>query len=225
MQSLSLGTSGALSLERNNVLRQTYWLLAASMVPTVAGAALGMALNIGALFSGLLGALAFLAGAFGFIFALEKHKDSGVGVTLLMAFTFFMGLMLSGLLGAVLGLKNGGQLVLTAFGATSAIFFGMASLSTIIKRDLAPLGKTLFIGVVLMVVAGLANIFIQSSALMISLSVLAAGVFSLFLLVELKSVRDGIQTNYISATLGLYLSLFNVFSSLLELLGVFGGEE
>jgi modulator of FtsH protease len=225
MQSISLGSSSALSPERNKVLRQTYWLLAASMVPTVAGAALGMTLNLGALFSGFLGVIVFLVVAFGFIFAIEKNKDSGVGVALLMAFTFFMGIMLSNLLGMVLGKSNGGPLVLTAFGATSAIFFGMATLSTFIKRDLAPLGKVLFIGAVLVLVTMLANFFIQSSALMITLSVLVAGIFSLFLLVDLKSVRDGHQTNYISATLGIYLSLFNVFSSLLQLLGIFGGED
>lgn len=225
MQDFTLGRSAGHLPERNRVLRNTYWLLGASMVPTVAGAMLGMSLNLSDTFSGVLGALAFLAIAFGFIFAIEKTKDSGLGVALLLAFTFFLGVMLSGLLEAVLGLKNGAELVGLAFASTSVIFLGMGILSTVIKRDLAPLGKTLFIGVLLMLVAGIANIFIQSSALLISLSVLAAGIFSLYLLVDLKAVRDGTETNYVSATLGIYLDLFNIFTSLLRLFGIFMGED
>lgn len=209
----------------NRVLRNTYMLLAATMVPTVVGAGLGLSLNLGFLFTGLTGALVFLAVAFGFMFAINKFKDSGLGVALLFAFTFFMGLMLSGLLGAVLGLKNGAELVMMAFAGTSAVFLGMSMLASVVRRDLAPLGKALFIGAILLIVASLANLFIQSSVLMVTLATMAAGIFSLFVLVELKAVRDGYQTNYIMATLGVYLSLFNVFQSLLSLLGIFGGEE
>lgn len=225
MQSVSLGSSGALSPERNRVLRNTYWLLAATMVPTVAGAWFGMSLNLAPLFSGFMGALAFLAIAFAFIFAIQKTRNSGLGVALLLGFTFFMGVLLSGLLGKVLGFKNGAELVALAFGATSAVFFGMAGLATVIKRDLQPLGKMLFVGVILLIVASLANIFLKSPALMVTLSVIAAGIFSLYLLVDLKAVRDGHETNYISATLGIYLSLFNLFQNLLSLLGIFGGED
>jgi modulator of FtsH protease len=142
-----------------------------------------------------------------------------------LGFTFFMGLMLARLVGTVLGLKNGSSLIMMAFAGTGAIFFGMASLSSIIKRDLGSMGKFLFIGMIMMLVAGIANIFIQSSALMITLSVLAIGVFSAFILHDLKRVKDGEETNYITATLGVYLSLYNVFSNLLALLGIFGGEK
>ena len=143
----------------------------------------------------------------------------------LLAFTFFMGLMLSRLVGSVLGLANGAGLIMTAFAGTGAIFFGMATLSSVIKRDLSSMGKWLFIGVIMLLVAGIANFFIQSSALMITLSVLAIGIFSAFILHDLKRVQDGYETNYISATLGVYLSLYNVFSSLLALLGIGGGRE
>ena len=143
----------------------------------------------------------------------------------LLGFTFFMGLMLARLIGAVLGLKNGSGLIMLAFGGTGAIFFGMAALSSIIKRDLSNLGKFMFIGVILLLVAGIANVFIQSSALMITLSVLAIGIFSVFILYDLKRVQDGEETNYITATLGVYLSLYNVFANLLALLGIFGGER
>jgi hypothetical protein len=132
-------------------------------------------------------------------------------VPVLLAFTFFMGLMLSRLVGVVLGLANGASLIMMAFAGTGAIFFGMASLSTVIKRDLGSMGKFLFIGAIMLLVAGIANFFIQSSALMITLSVLAIGIFSAFILYDLKRVQDGGETNYITATLGVYLSIYNVF--------------
>jgi modulator of FtsH protease len=146
-------------------------------------------------------------------------------VPVLLGFTFFMGLMLSRLIGAVLGLSNGASLIMMAFAGTGAIFFGMAALSTIIKRDLSSMGKFLFIGVVMLFVAGIANFFIQSSALMITLSVLAVGIFSAFILHDLKRVQDGEETNYITATLGVYLSIYNVFQSLLSIFGLVGGNS
>jgi modulator of FtsH protease len=220
-----LAGSNALAAQRNRVLRNTYWLLALSMVPTVLGAWVGVQTGMMAGLSGGLGIVVFLAGAFGFMFAIEKFKNSAAGVPILLAFTFFMGLMLSRLVGAVLGLNNGASLIMTAFAGTGAIFFGMASLSTIIKRDLGAMGKFLFIGAIMLLVAMVANIFIQSSALMITLSVLAIGIFSAFILYDLKRVQDGQETNYITATLGVYLSLYNVFSNLLALLGIFCGER
>ncbi len=216
---------GALAAQRNRVLRNTYWLLALSMVPTVLGAWIGVQTGMMRGMGMGLSAIVFLGGAFGFMFAIEKFKNSAAGVPILLAFTFFMGLMLSRLVGSVLGLANGASLIMTAFAGTGAVFLGMASLSTVIKRDLSQMGKFLFIGVILLLVAGLANIFIQSSALMITLSVLAIGIFSFFILYDLKRVQDGEETNYISATLGVYLSVYNVFSNLLALLGIFGGER
>ena len=216
---------GAVATQRNRVLRNTYWLLALSMVPTVLGAWVGVQTGIASAMSPGIGIVVFLAGAFGFMFAIEKTKNTAAGVPVLLAFTFFMGLMLARLLGVVLGLKNGTGLVMTAFAGTGVIFFGMASVSSVIKRDLSQMGKFLFIGMVMLLVAMIANVFIQSSALMITLSVLAIGIFSLFILHDLKRVQDGVETNYISATLGVYLSLYNVFSNLLALLGIFGGER
>ena len=217
--------SGALADQRNRVLRNTYWLLALSMVPTVLGAFIGVQTGLMRNLSPGMGAIVFLAGAFGFIFAIEKFKNSAAGVPILLAFTFFMGLMLARLLGSVLGLKNGGSLIMLAFGGTGAIFFGMATLSSVIKRDLGSMGKFLFIGMIMLLVASIANIFLQSSALMITLSVVAIGIFSAFILYDLKRVQDGLETNYVSATLGIYLSVYNVFSNLLALLGIFGGDR
>ena len=211
--------------ERNRVLRNTYWLLALSMVPTVLGAWIGISTGLARAMSPGVGVVVFLAGAFGFMFAIERTKNSAAGVPMLLAFTFFMGLMLSRLVGNVLGLNNGGSLVMTAFAGTGAIFLGMASLSSIIKRDLSAMGKWLFIGAILLLVAGIANFFIQSSALMITLSVLAIGIFSAFILHDLKRVQDGLETNYIAATLGVYLSIYNVFQSLLALFGLTGARD
>ena len=218
-----LGTTTV--VERNRVLRNTYWLLALSMVPTVLGAWIGVASGITRAMSPGISLMVFLVGAFGLMFAIDKYKNSAAGVPLLLGFTFFMGLMLSRLVGSVLGLANGAGLIMTAFAGTGLIFFGMATLSSVIKRDLTSMGKFLFIGAIMLLVAGIANIFLQSSALMITIAVLAIGIFSAFILYDLKRVQDGEETNYITATLGVYLSLYNVFQSLLALLGIFGGER
>ncbi len=225
LQTIDTGAFGTSVQQRNRVLRNTYWLLALSMIPTVLGAWLGVATGLTRAMSPGIGAIVFLGGAFGFMFAIEKTKNSAAGVPLLLAFTFFMGVMLSRLIGSVLGLSNGAGLIMTAFGGTGAIFLGMASLSSVIKRDLGSMGKWLFIGMIMLLVAGIANIFLQSSALMITLSVLSMGIFSAFILHDLKRVQDGHETNYITATLGVYMSLFNVFQSLLSLLGIFGGSR
>jgi modulator of FtsH protease len=217
--------SGALSAERNRVLRNTYWLLALSMVPTVMGAWMGMALGINKILTPGIGLVVFLVGAFGFMFAIEKNKNSAAGVPILLAFTFFMGVMLSRMLAVVMGMGNGASLIMMAFAGTGAIFLGMATLSTLVKRDLSSMAKFMFIGAILVLVAGIANFFIQSSALMITLAVLIIGIFSFFILYDLKRVRDGEETNYITATLGVYLSIYNIFQSLLALFGIGGNSD
>ncbi len=220
----SWGQSGTLA-ERNRVLRNTYWLLALSLVPTVLGAWLGVATGITAQMGGGLGLVVFLAGAFGFMFAIEKTKNSAAGVPVLLAFTFFMGLMLSRLIAMVLGFKNGSELVMTAFAGTAGVFFVMASLATTIKRDISGMGKWLFVGAIGLMVGGIINVFVGSTAGMMVLSTLAIVIFSAYMLFDLKQIVDGGETNYISATLALYLDIFNVFQSLLALLGIMGGER
>ncbi len=223
---MSYGTTVLPSVqERNRVLRNTYWLLALSMLPTVAGAWLGLATGISRAMSPGVGLVVFLVGSFGFMFLIEKTKNSAAGVPALLAFTFFMGVMLSRMLAVVLGTANGAGLIMTAFSGTALIFLGMATLSSVIKRDLSAMGKWLFIGAMLLLVAGIANIFLKSSALMLTLAVLAIGIFSAFILYDLKRVRDGEETNYITATLGVYLSLYNVFQALLALFGLGGNNE
>jgi len=224
VQTLDYGQTISLA-ERNKVLRNTYLLLALSLLPTVLGAWVGVATGITAALSGMAGLVVFLVGAFGFIYAIEKTKNSAAGVPVLLAFTFFMGLMLSRMIAMVLGFKNGSDLIMTAFGGTAGVFFVMASLATVIKRDLSGMGKWLTVGAVLLMVGAIINAFVASSTGMIVISMLAIGIFSAFILYDLKRIIDGGETNYITATLGLYLSLFNVFQSLLALLGIFGGER
>ncbi len=211
--------------DTQRVLRNTYWLLALSLVPTVLGAWIGVATGLFAAMSPGISMLVFFVGAFGLMFVVEKTKDSAMGVVALLGFTFFMGLMLSRLVGHVLGYKNGTSLVMTAFGGTAAIFFTMATLATVIKRDLSSMGKFLMVGAVILMVAGIANFFLQSSALMLTILVLVLAVFSAFMLYDIKRVIDGGETNYISATLAIYLDIYNVFQSLLSLLGIFGGDR
>jgi len=211
---------------RNRVLRNTYWLLALSMLPTALGAWLGVQFKF-TFFAGspFIGFAVFLAIAFGFFYAIERTKNSGLGVVILLGFTFFMGLMLSRLIGHILGFSNGASLIMTAFGGTAAIFATMASIATVSKRDFSGMGKWLFAGVLVILVAALANVFLQLPALYLAVSVLAIGIFSAFILYDVQQVINGGETNYITATLAIYLDVYNIFTNLLALLGIFGGDN
>ncbi|MGH8789024.1 Bax inhibitor-1/YccA family protein [Cupriavidus necator] len=211
---------------RNRVLRNTYWLLALSMIPTVLGAWIGVATG----FSFMAGSpglslILFLGIAFGFFYGIEKTKNSSMGVVLLLAFTFFMGLMLSRLIGATLQFSNGPALIMYAFGGTAAVFGTMATIATVSKRDFSGLGKFLFVGVILLILASVANIWLQLPSLMITVSVIAIGIFSAYILFDVQRVVNGGETNYITATLAIYLDVYNVFVNLLALLGIFGGSR
>jgi modulator of FtsH protease len=175
--------------------------------------------------SGGMGLIVFMAGAFGFMFAIEKTKNSAAGVPVLLAFTFFMGLMLSRMIAMVLGFKNGSELIMTAFAGTAGVFFVMASLASTIKRDLSGMSKWLMVGALAIMIGGIINVFVGSTVGMMVISVMAIGIFSAYMLYDLKQIIDGGETNYISATLALYLDIFNVFQSLLALLGIMGGEK
>lgn len=217
--------AGTSVLERNRVLRNTYVLLAVSLLPTVLGAYLGVSTGLSRVFSGWMGLIVMLAGAFGFIYAIEKTKNSSKGVYVLLGFTFFMGLVLSSLIARVLGFRNGASLVMTAFGGTAGVFFVMATLATTIKRDLSGMSKWLFWGAVVLMLGSIINVFVGSTMGMAAISTLAIGIFSAYMLYDIKQVIDGGETNYISATLAIYLDIINIFQSLLSLLGIFGGEK
>ena len=226
LQTVYGGGSSIALAQRNRVLRNTYWLLALSLVPTVLGAWIGVSTGVIARMGPGMSAMLFLGGAFAFMFAIEKTKDSAAGVGTLLAFTFFMGLMLSRLLAVILGFKNGSTLIMTAFGGTAGVFFAIASLATVIKRDLSGMSKFLYVGALVLLVAGLLNIFVlQSGAMVMTISVIAIGLFTAFMLYDIKQVMDGGETNYITATLQIYLDLYNIFQSLLSILGFAAGDR
>jgi len=226
-QVTTLGSAGygVSQQQRNKVLRNTYWLLALSLLPTVLGAWVGVATGITSSLGGVVGLVVFLGGAFGFMYAIEKTKHSAAGVPVLLGFTFFMGLMLSRMIGTILGFSNGSELIMTAFAGTAGVFFVMASVASVIKRDLSGMGKWLFVGAMVLFVGILVNMFVGSTVGMMVISVAGIGIFSAFMLYDLKRIMDGGETNYISATLALYLDLFNVFQFMLSLLGLGGDRE
>ena len=219
--------SGGISdaVVRNKVLRNTYWLLALSLLPTVLGAWVGVTTGITQQLTGFMGLIVFLGGMMGFQVAIYKFRDSGLGGGLLLAFTFFMGLMLSRLLGVVLGMSNGTTLVMSAFASTAGVFAVMATMATVIKRDLSGMGRWLFAGMIAVLIAAVINMFVGSSAMMLGLTVLSTLIFSFYMLYDLKSIMDGGETNYVLATTRLYIDIFAVFQNLLALFGIFGGDD
>ena len=225
LPSFSTDAADAVVGQRNRVLRNTYWLLALSMVPTVIGAWLGVTTGITRALTGGLGLVVFLGGAFAFLYAIERTKNSAAGVPVLLGFTFFMGLMLSRMIAVVLGFKNGADLVMTAFAGTAAVFAVMATLASVIKRDLSGMGKFLAVGAIVLMVASVVSVFVPTTAGMLAISTAAIAIFSAYMLYDLKRIVDGGETNYIAATLALYLDVFNVFQGLLALLGFAGGER
>jgi modulator of FtsH protease len=214
------------AVQQHRVLRNTYWLLALSLIPTVIGAAIGTNLDLGFMrTSPILSFFVILAVFYGWIFAIERNRNSSLGVGLLLGFTLFMGLLLGPLLQSVLGLKNGIQLVMMAFGGTAAVFAVMAGIATTTKRDLSGMANFLAVGAVVIMLAVVANVFFQS---MTAYLVILAGfvlLSSLLMLWQINAIVRGGETNYVSATLTLYVSIYNLFSSLLQLLGIFGGNR
>ncbi|MDR0379021.1 MAG: Bax inhibitor-1/YccA family protein [Candidatus Accumulibacter sp.] len=216
----------ARALQRNRVLRNTYLLLAVSMIPTVLGAILGV--NTGfALFAGssLISFLLFLGIAFAFMWVIERTKNSVMGIVFLLGFTFFMGMMLSGILLAALAFSNGPALIATAAGGTGAIFFTLAGIAAVTKKDFSFMGKFLFIGLVVLLLAMVANIFFQIPALSLTISAMVILLFSGYILYDISRIVNGGETNYITATLAVYLDIYNVFVHLLNLLMALSGRD
>jgi modulator of FtsH protease len=230
MQDIQFGrqpaTAQDIAGQQNRVLRNTYALLALSMVPTVLGALLGIQMKFSLLAgSPVIGFLVFLGVAFAFMWGIEKNKDRGLGVALLLGFTFFMGLMLSRILQVALGFANGGMLIALAAGGTGGIFFALSGIAATTKRDFGNLGRFLFAGMILVLLAALANAFLQIPALALAISALAVVIFSAYILYDINRIVQGGETNYVSATLAVYLDIYNVFVSLLHLLMAFTGER
>jgi len=219
-------TSADVAVGQNRVLRNTYMLLGLSMIPTVLGAMAGIQMGF-SFFAGspMMSFVLFLGIAWGFMWGIEKNKNSGLGVALLLGFTFFMGLMLSRILQVALGFSNGGSMIALAAGGTGAIFLTLSSVAAVSKRDFTGMGKFLFAGMILILLAAVANIFFQIPALSLTIAVAAVGIFSAYILFDISRIVQGGETNYVSATLAVYLDIYNVFVSLLQLIMAFTGER
>jgi modulator of FtsH protease len=214
-----------ISVESQKVLRNTYLLLALTMVPTLAGAVLGMATASVVLASPIVSSLVMLAAVIGLQYAIIANRNSVLGVALLLLMTGVLGWWLGPILNHVLSMRNGAQLVGYAAAGTGIVFLVMGAIATTTKRDFSFMGKFLFVGMIALLVAMIANMFLQIPALALTISTLVIVVFSLFLLHDLSRIVTGGETNYIVATTGVYMSLFNIFANLLQILGIFGGER
>lgn len=215
-----IGAGGVAVTAQNRVLRNTYMLLAISMVPTIAGAALGVSIGFKGFGAWWLNFLILMGAVFAFSYGIERTKNRGAGVAVLLAFTLFMGFWLSVLLGRVLAMKDGATLIGYAFGGTALIFAGMAAIASSIKTSLSGMSKFLWIGFCVILLAAIGGIVLQMPALMIACSVLFIGLFSAWLVYDINQIITGGETNYITATLSIYIDLFNIFSNLLSLLGL-----
>lgn len=217
--------SGTLSAAQNKVLRNTYLLLALTMIPTVVGAFVGMSTAGFVMRSPVISSLVMLGIVIGLQFAIAANRNSGIGVALLLGMTFVLGWWLGPLLNVALSLKNGPQLVGLAALGTGGILAAMSAIATTTKRDFSFMGKFLFVGMIVLLIGMFANMFLQIPALALTISCLVIVVFSLFLLHDVSRIVTGGETNYIMAATGVYMSLFNIFVNLLHLLMAFAGER
>ncbi len=218
--------SGSFALGQNKVLRNTYMMLALTMIPTVIGAFVGMSMSFSFMAEHpIMGALLMFGAMMGMLFAVSALRNSVWGIVALLGFTLLAGAFLGPILQVALHLKNGAQLVGMAAGGTGIIFFSLATIATVTKKDFSFMGKFLFIGLILLIVASLANLFFQIPALSLTLSAIAVLIFSAYILYDVSRIVHGGETNYVMATLGLYMSIYNLFINLLSLLMAFGGER
>ena len=226
MQFPTTAQVGTLSAEQNKVLRNTYMMLALTMIPTVIGSFVGMSIDFSFMAEHpILGALLMFGAMMGLMFAVAALRNSIWGVVALLGFTFVAGVLLGPILQVALHFKNGAELVGMAAGGTGIIFFGLATVATVTKKDFSFMGKFLFIGLILIIVASFANMFFQIPALSLTISAIAVMIFSAYILFDVSRIVNGGETNYVMATLGLYMSIYNLFINLLHLLMAFSGER
>ena len=210
---------------QQKVLRNTYLLLAFTMVPTVIGAMIGINTAAIIIRNPIVSFFVMLGAVIGLQYAIAANRNSGWGIVFLLGMTFLLGWFLGPLLSFALALKNGPQLIGLAASGTGIVLFVMAAIATTTRRDFSFMGKFLFVGMIVLLLAIVANMFLQIPALALTISALVVVVFSLFLLHDLSRIVNGGETNYIMATTGVYISLFNVFANLLQLLMALSGER
>ena len=226
MEFQAITQSGSRALEQNKVLRNTYMMLALTMIPTIIGAFVGLSVSLSFMAQHPIMAPLLMFGLMmGMLFAVSALRNSVWGIAMLLGFTFVAGVFLGPILQHALHLRNGAQLIGLAAGGTGLIFFSLATIATVSKKDFSFMGKFLFIGVILLVVASLANIFFAIPALSLTISAIAVLLFSAYILYDVSRIVNGGETNYVMATMGLYLSIYNIFVHLLSLLMAFSGER
>ncbi|MDD3883670.1 MAG: Bax inhibitor-1/YccA family protein [Gallionella sp.] len=226
MQFQTITQTGTIAAQQNKVLRNTYMMLALSMIPTVIGANIGASMNFSFMAeSPIMSALLMFGAMFGMLFAVSALRNSVWGIAALLGFTFVAGVFLGPILQVALQLSNGAELVGMAAGGTGLIFFSLATIATVTKKDFSFMGKFLFIGLIMLIVASLANLFFQVPALTLTISAVAVLIFSAYILFDVSRIVHGGETNYIMATLGIYMSIYNLFINLLQLLMAFGGQR
>lgn len=221
-----LSQTQQLALAQHRVLRNTYWMLGLTMIPTVIGAVIGINTNFSFLAQApIMGPLLMLAVMIGMIFGVSALRNSVWGIALLLAFTFAAGWWLGPMLQYGLALKNGSQLIGLAAGGTGVIFFTLAGIATVSRKDFSFMGKFLLVGLIMLFIASIANIFFQVPAAALTISALAILLFSGYILYDVSRIIHGGETNYVMATLALYLDIYNIFVHLLNLLMAFSGER
>jgi modulator of FtsH protease len=221
-----LGRSESAQLATNKVLRNTYAMLSLTMIPTVIGAFIGMGIDFSIIaLHPFMAFGAFMAVTIGMQMAITANRNSSLGIVLLLVYTFLLGVMLGPLLQHALHLRNGGQLVGLAAAGTGIIFLTLAGIASTTKRDFSFLGKFLVIGVVVVFLAIIANLFLHIPALSLTISAVFILISSGFILYEVNQIVRGGETNYVMATLSLFISIYNIFSNLLSILMSFGGND
>ncbi len=226
MEYQTISQPGTLGLEQNKVLRNTYMMLGLTMIPTVIGAFLGLSTNFSFMAQHPIMAPLLMFGVMmGMLFGVTMLRNSVWGIAMLLGFTFVAGWFLGPILQHALHLRNGAQLVGMAAGGTGLIFFSLATVATVTKKDFSFMGKFLFIGVILLLIASLANIFFEIPALSLTISAIAVLIFSAYILYDISQIIHGGETNYVMATMALYLDIYNIFVNLLSLLMAFAGEK
>ena len=226
MQYQTVTQAGTLVATQNKVLRNTYMMLALTMIPTVIGAFIGTSINFSFMAEHpIMSSLLMFGAMMGMLFAVTALRNSVWGIAALLGFTLLAGLFLGPILQVALHLKNGAQLVGLAAGGTGVIFFSLAAVATVTKKDFSFMGKFLFIGLLLLIVASLAHLFFQIPALMLTISAVAVMIFSAYILFDVSRIVTGGETNYVMATLALYLDIYNLFINLLQLLMALSGER
>ena len=226
MQYQIISQTGPLAQEQNKVLRNTYLMLGLTMIPTIIGAFLGMATNFSFMAQHpIMAPLLMFVAMMGLLFMVTALRESVWGIVALLGFTLVAGWFLGPILQYALHLKNGAQLIGMAAGGTGIIFFSLATIATVTKKDFSFMGKFLFIGLILLVIASLANMFFQVPAMALTISAIAILIFSAYILFDISQIIHGGETNYVMATMTLYLDIYNIFVNLLSLLMALAGER